>query len=134
MRGGGAEGRELRLLPRFVAAQLRGEQARDLRSLRERGALIEEKRARAAGEHVFDGAGAFVTREVNDLLRADRDVVFMENRTVNREVARDARALVEMREDGGVIDGILRHLAIRRPFSTDDREQARRRNPNRVVA
>ena len=121
------EGGDLRLLPRFIPTECLRKFAGNLRCLLQRGASVEEEQARATGQHVLDGAGHLVA------CKPSRIVVVAPG-IVDRQVARDAPPFDEAPEHGCVIDGVFGHVAIRRPLSAGDREQARRRNLDVVIA
>ena len=113
------KGGDLRFFPTLVTTQFLGELASDLRRLDHRGASIEEKQPRAAGEHVLDGASHFVSR-------IPRAGVLMASRIADAQIPRDARPLLEPAKHHRMIDGIFGHVTIRRPFSSGDRKHAGR--------
>src|SRR4051812_29433587 len=145
----GGEVADLGGLPCRGAAELGGEEAGDLGGGRGRGAGVEEERAGAAGggggqpprppparraggagaagEDVVDRPRHLVARGAGDGSGGDRQagrVVWRGVVAVDREFGGDALAVVEAGEGGGVVDGVLGHLAVRRPLAAGDREDA----------
>src|SRR5262249_24193156 len=106
---------ELRGLPRLVATEFKGEFAGKLRGFGEGRARIEKQQARSTGEHVFNGSSHLISGKPGS-----RAVVL--SRIVDGKVASDAGTFRELAENGCMIHGIFRHVAIRGPFPAGDRK------------